>query len=125
MKWSDIMARVLVVDDAQEAIEFIQRALRSAGHEVSAALDATGLEQRIANEQPDVLLLDVVLPERNGFQILRALRRSEDTRELPIILVSSKKEPTDVEWGMLQGATAYLTKPFSADHLLDLVARHS
>jgi twitching motility two-component system response regulator PilH len=125
MKWSDIMARVLVVDDAQEAIDFIQRALRSAGHEVSAALDATGLEQRIANEQPDVLLLDVVLPERNGFQILRALRRSEDTRELPIILVSSKKEPTDVEWGMLQGATAYLAKPFSADHLLDLVARHS
>jgi len=119
------MARVLVVDDAREAIEFIEGALRSAGHEVSSALDAGGLEERIETERPDVLLLDVVLPERNGFQVLRALRRSEATRELPVILVSSKKEPTDVEWGMLQGATAYLTKPFSADALRDLVSRHA
>jgi twitching motility two-component system response regulator PilH len=119
------MARVLVVDDAQEAVDFIERALRSAGHQVSAALDANGLEQRIERERPDLLLLDVVLPERNGFQILRALRRSEGTRELPIILVSSKKEPTDVEWGMLQGATDYLTKPFTADRLVDLVSRHA
>lgn len=119
------MARVLVIDDAQDVIDFIGSALRTAGHEVRGLLDANGLEERIERERPDIVLLDVVLPERNGFQVLRALRRAEETRRLPVILISSKSEPTDVEWGMLQGATDYLTKPFGADRLLDLVARHA
>lgn len=119
------MARVLVVDDAKEVVEFIAGVLRAAGHEVLADLDGADLEARIEKERPDLVLLDVVLPQRSGFQILRALRRAEGTRALPVVLVSSKKEPTDVEWGMMQGATAYLTKPFTADSLLGLVARHA
>jgi twitching motility two-component system response regulator PilH len=119
------MAKVLVIDDAREVIDFVESALRSAGHEVSACRDGLDLEARIEREQPDLVLLDIVLPDRNGFQILRALRRSESTRTLPIVLLSSKKEPTDIEWGMMQGATGYLTKPFSAESLLSLVARHA
>jgi twitching motility two-component system response regulator PilH len=99
--------------------------LRSAGHEVAMDLDGADLEARIASERPDIVLLDIVLPERNGFQILRTLRRSAATRSLPIVVISSKTEATDIEWGMLQGATEYLTKPFTADSLLGLVARHS
>lgn len=119
------MAKVLVVDDAREVIDFIAGALRTAGHEVSGCLDGDDLETRIERERPDLLLLDIVLPGRDGFQILRSLRRSEATRELPVVLVTSKSEPTDVEWGMLQGATDYLTKPFTPENLLSLVARHA
>jgi twitching motility two-component system response regulator PilH len=119
------MSRILVVDDAREVIDFIAGVLRSAGHEVLADLDGVGVEARIARERPDLVLLDVVLPERNGFQILRALRRAEATRSLPVVLVSSKKEDTDIEWGMMQGATDYLTKPFTPDNLLAVVARHA
>jgi twitching motility two-component system response regulator PilH len=119
------MARVLVVEDAPEVIAFIAGVLRPAGHEVLAAQDGLDLEARIEKQRPDLVLLDIVLPERNGFQILRALRRAEGTRALPIVVVSSKQEATDIEWAMMQGATAYLTKPFTADSLLSLVARHA
>lgn len=119
------MAKVLVVDDAKEVVDFIESVLGPAGHEVSGCLDGADLEARIERERPDLLLLDIVLPGRDGFQILRALRRSEELRDLPVVLVSSKSEPTDVEWGLLQGATDYLTKPFTPDNLLSLVARHA
>jgi twitching motility two-component system response regulator PilH len=119
------MAKVLVVDDAKEVIDFIEGVLRTAGHEVVGFQDARDLEARIETRRPDLVLLDVVLPDRNGYQVLRALRRAEGTRRLPVVLVSSKREPTDVEWGMLQGATDYLTKPFTAEGLLTLVARHA
>jgi twitching motility two-component system response regulator PilH len=66
-----------------------------------------------------------VLPERNGFQILRTLKRSATTRDLPVILVSSKREPTDIEWGKLQGAAEYLAKPFTAAELLQSVGRYA
>lgn len=119
------MARVLIVDDAQEAIDFMAGVLRSAGHQVISSRDGHGLEETIERERPDLVLLDIVLPERNGFQVLRSLRRAEETRELPVILVSSKSEPTDVEWGMMQGATDYLTKPFSPEGLLGAIDRHA
>jgi twitching motility two-component system response regulator PilH len=119
------MAKVLVIDDAQEVVEFIAAILRSAGHEVSCTQDALGLEARIERDRPDLVFLDIVLPERDGFQILRSLRRSDYTRDLPVVLVSRKGEPTDVEWGMTQGATDYLTKPFTPENLLGLVARHA
>jgi twitching motility two-component system response regulator PilH len=119
------MARVLIVDDAQEAIDFMAGVLRAAGHQVITSRDGHGLEQTIERERPDLVLLDIVLPERNGFQVLRSLRRSEGTHELPVILVSSKSEPTDVEWGMMQGASDYLTKPFSPERLLGAVGQHA
>jgi twitching motility two-component system response regulator PilH len=119
------MAKVFVIDDAQEVVDFIAGVLRSAGHEVLGLKSALDLEARIESERPDLVLLDIVLPERDGFQTLRSLRRSAGTRDLPVVLVSSKGEPTDVEWGMIQGATAYLTKPFSPESLLGLVARHA
>jgi twitching motility two-component system response regulator PilH len=114
-----------VVDDAREVIDFIVGVLRDAGHEVFIDLDGRELEARIARERPDLVFLDLVLPERNGFQILRTLRREPATRDLPVVVISSKTEATDIEWGMMQGATDYLTKPLTADRLLGLVARHS
>ena len=118
------MLKVLVVDDAKGVLSFVEEVLQSAGHQVVSREDAVGLESLIEEQKPSVLLLDVVLPERNGYQVLRSLRRSERTRDLPVVLISSKKEETDVEWGMMQGATAYLTKPFSAKNLLEVVERH-
>ncbi len=85
--------------------------------------DGDGLEERVANDRLHLVLLDVVLPGRNGYQILRSLKKNEATRRVPVVLVSSKTEPTDVEWGKMQGADDYLTKPFSAEDLLHRVRR--
>lgn len=115
------MARICVVDDAPEVVSLITRYLQTAKHNVLAFTAATGLEDTLAREKPDLLLLDIVMPGRDGFQLLRSLRKRDDTKNLPVILVSSKAEPSDIEWGQLQGANAYLTKPFSQEQLLAVV----
>ena len=118
------MAKIAVVDDAPEVLKLIAGILEPAGHEVIALADGDGLEDRIQADPPHLVLLDVVLPGgRSGFQILRSLKKNEATRKLPVVLVSSKTEPTDVEWGRMQGADDYLTKPFSAEDLLGSIRR--
>lgn len=117
------MAKIAVVDDAPEVLKMISGILEPAGHEVIAMADGEGLEERVAHDRLHLVLLDVVLPGRNGYQILRSLKKNEATRRVPVVLVSSKTEPTDVEWGKMQGADDYLTKPFSAEDLLQRVRR--
>jgi twitching motility two-component system response regulator PilH len=117
------MAKIAVVDDAPEVLKLISGILEPAGHEVIALADGDGLEERVAADRLNLVLLDVVLPGRNGYQILRSLKKNEATRRVPVVLVSSKTEPTDVEWGRMQGADDYLMKPFSAEELLHRVRR--
>ncbi len=117
------MAKIAVVDDATEVLALIGGILRAGGHQVITYADGIGLEQKLAAERPDLLLLDIVMPERNGFQVLRSLKKDPATKELPVVLVSSKTQPTDIEWGKLQGADDYLTKPFTPRQLLDSVDR--
>lgn len=117
------MARIAVVDDAPEVLKLISDILEGDGHHVVALADGQGLEGRVEAGGLDLVLLDVVLPGRNGYQILRNLKKAPATRAVPVVLVSSKTEPTDVEWGRHQGADDYLTKPFTADDLLDRVRR--
>ncbi|MGH7302576.1 MAG: response regulator transcription factor, partial [Candidatus Rokuibacteriota bacterium] len=74
-------------------------------------------------ERPDVVLLDIVMPKRNGFEALRGVRRDERTKQARVIVVSSKSQESDRIWGMRQGADEYLTKPFTAEQLLALVRR--
>jgi len=97
--------------------------LRSAGHDVVTYLDGDQLEDRIATERPDVVLLDIVMPKRNGFDALRGLRRDERTRETRVVVVSSKNQESDRTWGLRQGADEYLPKPFTAEQLLTAVRR--
>lgn len=117
------MARIAVVDDAPEVLRLIAGILEGDGHEVIALADGDGLEGRVETDRLHLVLLDVVLPGRSGYQILRDLKRAPATRAVPVLLVSSKGEPTDVEWGRSQGADDYLAKPFTADELLARVRR--
>jgi len=90
---------------------------------VVTLIDGEALEERVTTEQPDVLLLDIVMPKRNGYELLRALKRNQQTRSMPIVLVSSKNQESDRVWGKRQGADDYLTKPFTSDQLLTTVGR--
>ena len=117
------MAKVMVVDDAYSDLQVMESILRSAGHEVISYLDGEHLEDRIVADQPDVVLLDIVMPKRNGFDALRGLRRDARTRETPVVVVSSKNQESDRTWGLRQGADEYLGKPFTAEQLLGMVRR--
>ena len=117
------MSKVMVVDDAYSEVQVMESILRSAGHDVVSYLDGEQLEEKIASERPDVLLLDVIMPKRNGFDVLRGVRRDERTRETRVVVVSSKNQESDRAWGLRQGADEYLGKPFTAAQLLGAIHR--
>lgn len=117
----DSMAKVMVVDDAKSELKLIEGILKTAGHEVVCFPDGEELEERVVLERPDLLLLDIVMPHRNGYEILRSLKRDERTRAMPVVLVSSKNQESDRVWGKRQGADEYLGKPFTAEQLVTVV----
>ena len=117
------MAKVMVVDDAYSDLKLMESILRGAGHQVVSLSDGDKLEDQLEAEHPDVLLLDIVLPRRNGYEILRALRRDTRTCKTPVVLVSSKNQESDRAWGKKQGADEYLSKPFTSEQLLSVVSR--
>ena len=117
------MARILIVDDSPSQLLGIQRSGEKLGHQILTATDgAAGVETAKA-ELPDLVLMDVVMPNLNGFQATRTLARDEATRHIPVILVTTKDQDTDRMWGMRQGAKAYITKPFSEDELSEVLER--
>jgi len=117
------MARILIVDDSPSQLLGIQRIVEKLGHQILTATDgAAGVETARA-ELPDLVLMDVVMPNLNGFQATRTLARDETTRHIPVILVTTKDQDTDRMWGMRQGAKAYITKPFSEDELSEVLER--
>jgi twitching motility two-component system response regulator PilH len=97
--------------------------LRNSGFDVVTAVDGDEAVEKVFKERPQCIVLDVVLPKQNGFQICRKLKNSEMSRHIPIILLTSKNTPLDKAWGMRQGADMYITKPFNGDELVASVRR--
>ena len=118
-----MVMKVLVVDDSQAEIRLLQSVLQQAGFHSVATSDPTKVEEKIEEERPNVILLDVVMPLRNGFQVCRDLKSQEMYAKIPVILVTSKTAPSDRYWGEQQGANGYVAKPFTADELISAVRR--
>lgn len=117
------MARILIVDDSPSQQLGIRRIVEKLGHEILTAEDGQmGVEVAKA-ELPDLVLMDVVMPNLNGFQATRTLAREATTKHIPVILVTTKDQDTDRMWGMRQGAKAYITKPFTESELSEVLER--
>jgi twitching motility two-component system response regulator PilH len=115
------MARVLIVDDSPSQLMGMKRIIEKLGHEILTAEDgALGVEVA-KRELPDLILMDVVMPNLNGFQATRSIAKEPTTSHIPIVLVTTKDQETDRVWGMRQGAKAYLTKPVNEAALMKLV----
>jgi twitching motility two-component system response regulator PilH len=104
-------------------VRMIQSVLETRGYRAIGISDPSRIEQTIDSERPNLILLDVVMPERNGFQIRRALKASEAYRSVPVILVTSKSTSSDRYWAERQGANGYVVKPFAEEDLLREVRR--
>jgi twitching motility two-component system response regulator PilH len=117
------MAKVMVVDDAPADVKLMESIISSAGHDVVSYLDGDELEDRLVAQRPDVLLLDIVMPRRNGYDILRSVKRDARFRATRVIVVSSKNQASDRTWGLRQGADEYVAKPFTSSELLAAVGR--
>ncbi len=110
--------KVLVVDDSKTELMFMTDLLQKNGFTVKTAENAEDAFRRLAEEKPDLILMDVVMPGQNGFQLTRAITRDPLYADVPIIMCTSKNQETDRVWGMRQGARDYITKPVDADALM-------
>ena len=110
--------KVLVVDDSKTELMFLRDLLQKNGFAVKTAENAEDAMRRLGEEQPDLILMDVVMPGQNGFQLTRAIARNPQYANVPIILCTSKNQETDRVWGLRQGARDYIVKPVQANELL-------
>ncbi|HET8817958.1 MAG TPA: twitching motility response regulator PilH [Xanthomonadaceae bacterium] len=115
------MARILIVDDSPSQLMGIRRIVEKLGHEALTAEDGAAGVEVAKREIPDLILMDVVMPNLNGFQATRSITREPTTSHIPVILVTTKDQDTDRVWGMRQGAKAYITKPFGETELADII----
>ncbi|HNS27655.1 MAG TPA: phosphate regulon transcriptional regulator PhoB [Steroidobacteraceae bacterium] len=109
---------ILIVEDERPIREMIAYGLRRAGFEVREAEDCREAKQQLADRQPDLLLLDWMLPDMSGLELAKHLKRDKDTRELPIIMLTARAEEADKVSGLEGGADDYMTKPFSPRELV-------
>jgi twitching motility two-component system response regulator PilH len=109
---------ILLVDDSKTELHFLSDLLSKRGYSVRTAEDGEEAMKRLGEEKPDLILMDVVMPGQNGFQLTRAITRDPRFINVPVIMCTSKNQETDKVWGMRQGARDYIVKPVDADELV-------
>ncbi len=114
--------KILVVDDSPTERFFLANLLAKKGYTVITAENGEEAFVKTKTERPSLVVMDVVMPGQNGFQITRALTRDPETQNIPVIICTSKTAETDRIWGLRQGARDYLTKPIKPDELLAKIA---
>jgi twitching motility two-component system response regulator PilH len=117
------LKKILICDDSPAEIRLMQAVLDKAGYWSVAINDATQIERTIENEHPNLILLDVVMPQRNGFQVCRDLKGNADYNRIPVVMVTSKDGQSDKFWAQQQGADGYVVKPYTPEQLLAAVQR--
>lgn len=115
--------KILAVDDEKHIVRLVQVNLERAGYEVVTANDGKEALQKVQEEKPDLVVLDVMMPYMDGFEVLQNLRRNPSTREIPVIMLTAKAQDADVFKGWQSGVDCYLTKPFNPMELLSFVKR--
>jgi chemotaxis family two-component system response regulator PixH len=117
------MSTILVVEDTLAHQQLICGSLQREGHTVVIAGSEKEALDKINKQKPDLIVLDVVLPDRSGFELCRDLRDNESTKKVPIVMCSSKSSNMDKYWGIQQGADAYLAKPVDVEELMKVVRK--
>lgn len=113
--------RVLIVDDQQIHRSQLDRIVAGAGHQTLLAESGAKAVERAKRDKPDLILMDVNMPDMDGFAATRALRADPETKTIPVVLVTSKGQKADKAWGLMIGAKAYVTKPYTDEQVLAAV----
>jgi twitching motility two-component system response regulator PilH len=110
--------KILLVDDSKTELHHLSELLSKRGYSVRTAENGEDAMRRLGEDKPDLILMDVVMPGQNGFQLTRAITRDPRFADVPVIMCTSKNQETDKVWGMRQGARDYVVKPVDADELI-------
>lgn len=118
------MARkILVVDDERHIVRLVEVNLQRAGYDVVTAYDGVEALEKVTSEKPDMLVLDVMMPRKDGFEVLQDLQANPATATIPVIMLTAKAQDADIFKGWQSGVSSYLTKPFNPRELLTFVER--
>ena len=115
------MSRILIVDDSPTQLFKLKQIVEKLGHSVVTAEDGALGVEAAKEHVPDLILMDIVMPNLNGFQATRTISRDAATSHIPVILVTTKDQATDKVWGLRQGARGYVTKPVSEKILSETI----
>jgi twitching motility two-component system response regulator PilH len=116
-----MQSKILVVDDNKSIVEVLQIDFELRGHKVFVAYDGEQAELSVKENWPDLIILDVMMPKKNGYAVCRDLKRDPDFSKIPVILLTAKNTKDDIYWGYDSGADAYVTKPYEPRELINLV----
>jgi DNA-binding response OmpR family regulator len=115
------MARILVVDDEPDILELARVILKSKGYEVITANDGQEALEKVSVSKPDLIILDILMPRMNGFEVCKKLKSDQETASIPILMFTVLGRDKDREQGLKAGADDYLVKPFSAEELINII----
>ncbi|HUS80267.1 MAG TPA: response regulator [Armatimonadota bacterium] len=115
--------KILVVDDERHIVRLVEVNLARAGYDVVVAYDGVEALEVFQKEKPDMVVLDVMMPRMDGFEVLKKLQADADSRDVPVIMLTAKAQDADIFRGWSSGVSSYLTKPFNPRELLTFVER--
>lgn len=115
--------KIVVIDDEKDIIQLLSLELKAAGYEVVTACDGEAGLALIRAQRPDLVLLDLMMPKKDGFEVLEALRRDAVTRNIPVFLLTAKSSDHDIERGLQLGIEDYIVKPFHGELLVKRIGR--
>lgn len=115
---------ILIVEDSPTDRHIAESICTSNGYKVITATEGEQVIEMATNLEPDLILLDVILPKQNGYQVCRQLKKTPSTADIKVIMVTSKSQPSDKFWGMKQGADEYISKPYEEADLLALIQKY-
>lgn len=115
------MSKVLIVEDSMAQRQMISDLLQQSGLNVTVATDGVEALENIEQVNPDIVVMDIVMPRMNGYELCRRIKSDPKTQNVPVVMCSSKGEEFDRYWGMRQGADAYIAKPFQPVELIGTV----
>lgn len=113
--------KILVVDDEPPIVRLMEFILARQGHQMLVAVNGEEALQKVRSENPDLVLLDIMMPRIDGYEVARTLRADPATQDLPIIMLSAKAQEEDIQKGIDVGVNEYITKPFSPEQLVHVV----
>ncbi len=116
--------KILVVDDEPTIVRLMEFILARQGHEMIVAVNGEEALEKIKTHQPDLVLLDIMMPRIDGYEVAQKLRADPQTAALPIIMLSAKAQDEDIRRGVEVGVDEYITKPFTPDHLVHVVSQY-
>jgi len=115
--------KILVVDDERHIVRLVEVNLTRAGYDVLTAYDGVEALEKVKEDEPDMIVLDVMMPRMDGFEVLKRLQADPDTQDIPVIMLTAKAQDADIFRGWSSGVSSYLTKPFNPRELLTFVER--